>query len=233
MKVLAIDTSSRCGSVGLCEDGVLLREVSVLSREAYSATLLPCVHQLLESLNLPMDEIDVFGVTLGPGSFTGLRVGVATVKGFAWSMKKPVVGLQSLEVLAHNIRREGVVLVPMLDARKGRVYGAVYRWSNGRLQTVIEAQDIEASRLVVGHQAPIVAFGDGARKYQAQLEAQQNIPIEFPEAEADIPRGSVLSRLAFEAFQAGKIIDIYTVEPLYLRPSEAELLEQARLGGTA
>ncbi|HLG20112.1 MAG TPA: tRNA (adenosine(37)-N6)-threonylcarbamoyltransferase complex dimerization subunit type 1 TsaB [Bdellovibrionota bacterium] len=228
MRVLAIDTSSRCGCVGISEDGAPLGELALLSKEAYSASLLPSIEWLLSQLRLTISDIEAFGVTMGPGSFTGLRVGLSTIKGLAWAAKKPVTGLTSLEVLAHNFLQPGIFLAPMLDARKGRVYGAVYRWTDDRLETVVSPRDTEAAQLLRERPGPVVCFGDGARKYKNELEQLKSPAIRWIGSEADIPRGLVLARLAHEQLSQGLTVDIHSVEPIYMRPSEAELGEQRK-----
>src|SRR5262249_7328147 len=149
MKILAIDTSSRCGVVGISEDGELLAEVMLRSQETHSARLLPSIEWVLRMSNLTLDDLDGFGVVTGPGSFTGLRVGLATIKGLAWAKKKPVVALHSLEVLVQPFVHTSRLIAPMLDARKGRVFAALYRWGDGKLNEVLAPTDTEAKKVVI------------------------------------------------------------------------------------
>ena len=127
MNLLAVDTSGPNGAVGLGIDGKTVAETLFSCHETYSARLLPVIDSILKENNLSVDVIDMFGVVIGPGSFTGLRVGLATIKGLAWANQKPMVGISSLEVLAHNLRNTRKPIIPMLDARKQRVYGAIYQ----------------------------------------------------------------------------------------------------------
>jgi tRNA threonylcarbamoyladenosine biosynthesis protein TsaB len=223
MKVLAIDTATSCGVVGLAENGRPVAELSLVSRETHSARLLPGIEWLLKSAGWTIAEIDGFGVTLGPGSFTGLRVGLSAVKGLAWSLRKPVAGLSSLEILADQYRGEGVTIAPMLDARRDRVYCAAYRWNGDKLAILRPPSDSSAPEFVRDLTGPVVCFGEGARKYRGAIEAIGKNGVIFAPAEYDLPRGTTAARLASEALARGETLDIYRAEPLYLRPSEAEL----------
>jgi tRNA threonylcarbamoyladenosine biosynthesis protein TsaB len=224
MKVLAIDTATTCGVIGIGEHGRPVAEISLVSRENHSARLLPSVDWLLTMAGWKIEEIDGFGVTLGPGSFTGLRVGLSTIKGLAWALKKPVAGLNSLEVLACQVRAEREILVPMLDARKGRVYGAAYRWSEGSVETLLPPGDVPVSELISGLRgSSLLCFGEGARKYRAEIEAVGRSDVAFAPPEYDLPRGATISRVTFEALSRSETLDIGPVEPTYLRASEAEL----------
>lgn len=223
MKVLAIDTATACGVIGLNEDGRPVAEVSLISQETHSARLLPSIEWLLKTADWKMTDIDGFGVTLGPGSFTGLRVGLSTIKGFAWALRKPVAGLNSLCVLASQYRDERFSIVPMLDARKERVYGAAFRWRGNALETAVPPCDVPAGELISQIQEAVVCFGGGARKYKSAIESMRRNDVTFAPLEFDHPRGATISRLAFEALSKGETLDIYSAEPIYMRMSEAEL----------
>ena len=143
--------------------------MTLRSRETHSARLLPGIEEVLSSAGVTLREIDLFGVTIGPGSFTGLRVGLATAKGFAWAHQKPLVGVSSLEVLVQHARASAGpsdTFVPMLDARKGRVYGAAYQWRNNQLVCLLPPADVDAAHLLqqvasTATQAPgrMICFG--------------------------------------------------------------------------
>ena len=229
MRVLAVDTSTRWGAVGLYDDQGPIGEISLLSRESHSSRLLPSIDWMLQTAGLTLQEIDGFGVTIGPGSFTGLRVGLSTVKGLAWSTKKPVVALHSLEILAHNLPDVPSFIAPMLDARKGRVFGAIYCWEKGVLHTVVSPQDIEMVQLLDRDCGTVVCLGDGARKNAATLDALGTNEIHLAPVETDVPRGGVAARLAHQKLLAGELLDIVSAEPIYLRASEQELKERGAL----
>jgi tRNA threonylcarbamoyladenosine biosynthesis protein TsaB len=222
MRVLAIDTATSCGVVGIAEDGRPVGELSLISRENHSARLLPSIDWLLSMAGWRIEEIDGFGVTLGPGSFTGLRVGLSTVKGLAWALNKPVAGFGSLEILAAGAAHDGTKLVPMLDARKGRVYGGAFQNDGTRLETVLPTADLPVADLIRSIEGPLLCLGEGARTYRAEIEKLGRGDLSFAPLELDLPKGATIARLTGEALLRGETIDIRRAEPAYLRASEAE-----------
>jgi tRNA threonylcarbamoyladenosine biosynthesis protein TsaB len=215
MKVLAVDTSSRCGAIGLCVDGEVVGEVALRSQETHSARLLPSIDWLLRSLGLGPDDIDAFGVVTGPGSFTGLRVGLATIKGLAFGSNKSVTALHSLEVLAHPFAGTSQIIAPLLDARRGRVYGAAYRWHHEKLETIRPPADTEVPPFLEGLKEEILFLGEGARKFEK--ECREMVPLaRFAASSFDIPRGGVLAEIAYQRIQNGDTVAISKLEPIYL-----------------
>jgi tRNA threonylcarbamoyladenosine biosynthesis protein TsaB len=217
MKVLAIDTSTSCGVVGLSVDGQPIGEVSMVSNEAHSARLLPSIDWLLKTCGFTLQDVDGFGVTLGPGSFTGLRIGLSTVKGFAWSTRKPVVGLRSLDILARQCPMTEVSILPMLDARRSEVYGGIYRWKNHLLETVVEPVDRSVESFLKDLDGPAIVLGEGARRYRGQIETLAKGRVQFLSEEFDVPHGATLAKMAHDALARGETLDIEKAEPMYLR----------------
>lgn len=228
MKILAIDTSSRYGVIALAENGEPLAELSLRSRETHSARLLPSIDHLLSLLGWTIDQIDAFGVVVGPGSFTGLRVGLATVKGLVWGTDKPVAAIGSLEVLASGLPVSGKLLCPMLDAKKGRVYGGFFKNDGDELMVVRPAEDISVVDLVRNAQEDIVCVGDGARRYANEIRETMGRRATWAPIEFDIPRGHVLARLTQSALTMGAGAPVTELEPRYLRLSEAEMNEDGK-----
>ena len=140
MLTLAIDTATSVCAVGLCRDGRILAEYRIDMGMTHSEGLLPQLEQLLSRTKVAKSEIDLLAVSLGPGSFTGLRIGLASVEAMAYSWKKPVCGVNTLKALAYNLPVEGFVLSPVLDAQKGNFYQAIYEWRAGKL---IQHQDVK------------------------------------------------------------------------------------------
>ncbi len=223
MNVLAVDTSSRSGAVGIANGDQVLAELALKSQENHSARLLPSIDWALNRLQMKLEDIDVFGVVTGPGSFTGLRVGLATIKGFAWSLKKPVVGLSSLEVLARGLEVPGATIVPMLDARREKVYSAAYQFTSSGWTTLFPEKDIALSKLCTDLTGNIICLGNGARHYQGEIQNHLKDRVHFPSHTFDTPRGSVLAQLTHEKAQREEFLDVSSAEPNYLRQSEAEV----------
>ena len=132
MKVLAIDTSSVVATCAVLEDKKVLGEYSLNQDMTHSERLVPMIKEVMDSLKFKIKDIDLFASAIGPGSFTGLRIGVSTINSFAHVVDKPVIGVSTLEALAFNLPNNEIV-VPMIDARRNRVYTGIYKWKNGKL----------------------------------------------------------------------------------------------------
>ncbi|RKY01883.1 tRNA (adenosine(37)-N6)-threonylcarbamoyltransferase complex dimerization subunit type 1 TsaB, partial [Candidatus Poribacteria bacterium] len=126
MRVLGIDTSTTTGSIGLIDGDKVVAEHVLDVMETHSSRLMPAIDQMLKKAGLSIWDVDLIAVSKGPGSFTGLRVGVATAKGLAYALRKPIVGVPSLDVLAFGVKFFDGLICPLLDARRGEVYGAIY-----------------------------------------------------------------------------------------------------------
>ncbi len=137
MRVLAIDTSTMVSTCAILEDEKLLGEYSLNQEITHSENLVPMIKEMLDNLELNISHIDLYGVAIGPGSFTGLRIGIATIKAFAHVFDKPMVGVSTLEGLAFNLPYRGII-VPMIDARRNRVYTGIYKWENGNIINIMK-----------------------------------------------------------------------------------------------
>ena len=209
MRVLAIDTTTTRGSVALLEDGEVAGEVRVVTADGHSRWLLPAVEQLLHQRGRSALEIDGFAVTTGPGSFTGQRVGLATVQGLALGTNRPCVGLSALDVLASLAPEEGPV-VALMDAWRDEVYACVYE--GGRPTGSPSAGPLAG--LVPLLPARPLFVGDGAFRFR------DRIALLWPKArvqEADLFLAVPLGRLAAQAFSQGQGSGPETLLPLYLR----------------
>lgn len=129
MIVLSVDTSTMISSCALLEDGVIIGEMNINQQKTHSETLVPMIKDMLERLEVEPEKIDLYAVGKGPGSFTGLRIGMTTVKTMAQVFKKDIIGISTLEALAYSVASSKKI-VPLLDARGGRVYYGIYRWEN-------------------------------------------------------------------------------------------------------
>ncbi|MFM2418007.1 MAG: hypothetical protein RL385_2730 [Pseudomonadota bacterium] len=230
MKVLAVDTSTHVGTVALCDGGTLLAEWSALVRASHGETLLPYVARVLESGGVPLADIDLFAVGLGPGSFTGVRIGLATAKGLALAEKKPIVGVTSLAVLARGVILPGTLAIAAVDAYKDEVYAAAYRADDEGALVELTApfhaapeQAAQQLALQLGD-ASWVLVGNAAQRYGARLlhglsgGQARRVP-----AYCDIPRGACLAHEAALRFERHGGCDVASLEPLYVRPSDAKL----------
>lgn len=223
MKILAIDTSTKSGSVALTDDDNIIAE-RMLNREVtHSETLLPAINNIFEESGLASCDIDLFALTLGPGSFTGIRIGVSTIKGFAFALDKPVVGVSTLEALARNFPLVEEEITPLLDARRGEFYSADFKWENGELERLSEDSALSPEAILEKERGKTLFVGDGLIKMAESLEASLGEKAVFAQDNDSYIKGSVVASMALSKFHKGEILDAASFTPLYLRRSEAEI----------
>jgi tRNA threonylcarbamoyladenosine biosynthesis protein TsaB len=224
MKVLGIDTSTSCGSVGLCVDGWIVSEYLLNTAITHSERLLKTIDLILKETKFSFDDLDGLSISLGPGSFTGLRIGLSTAKGLAFASKKPVVGLSTLDVLASQISVTPFLICPILDAKKKEVYTAFYRYEETySLKRLTSYEAISPEELVKKIEEKTIFVGDGVKTYGEMLRNSLKSLAIFPSPSLHLPHASEIARLGEALLLKGEILDISTLTPIYVRPSEAEL----------
>lgn len=223
MKILAIDTSTASGSIALLEDDRLIAELTTCSQKTHAEGLLPSIKGLLEGVDARIEEIDCFAVTKGPGSFTGLRIGLSTVKGLAWSLHKPVIGVSTLEVLAMNIPYADKPICPILDARKKEVYAGIYRCDGNRLERIMDDKAIKPAVLLENIKEPTIFIGSGIDVIFNSEPRTPNPKLVFAPSHFWLIRAVNIGLLAWKKFKGGEIDTPEAVGLNYLRPSEAEM----------
>lgn len=222
MKLLVIDTSTTASSAAILADGNLAAEFLMNAGTISSSGILRCVDMTLECAGLEIDAIDAFGVSLGPGSFTGLRVGLATVKGLALATGRPVAGFSSLAMLAMNLPHAALPVCPMLDARKNEVYTALYRC--GRLpEALVEDCVIAPASFLERITEPTLFVGSGALRYRDLIVERLGDAALFAPAACHAPRASAGAVIAADLYSRNRLITAGELVPVYIRPSEAEL----------
>lgn len=229
MLVLALDTSTYLGTVAVLRDGALLAEISAFVRATHGETLLPHVARALELAGVTIEDITLLAVGLGPGSFTGVRIGVATAKGLALAQNKPLVGVSSLRVIARGMGHGEGLAVPVLDAHKGEVYCAAYaRDDAGELREQVAPfhapPGAAAARLrEAAPDALLWLAGDGLARYGEQFTGPLGEPVRRAPGYADAPRAACLAYEAAQLYAREGAHDLSRLEPYYLRPSDAKL----------
>lgn len=224
MKILALDTSTHVASCAVMDENMVLGEYSLNQDFSHSENLVPMVKELLDSLDLKISDIDLYGVSIGPGSFTGLRISVATVKAFAHLFDKPVVGISTLEALAFNLPYNNIV-VPMIDARRDRVYTGIYSWEGNKLITLMEADALEVDTLLEKldkNYNNIIANGNGILLHRERIKERLGKKIRFATIGSNSCRAASVGELALIKYNEGKRDNYYTLAPDYLRKSQAE-----------
>lgn len=225
MKLLAIESSAKTASVGVVEDGVLLGEMFQNNGLTHSKTILPMIDALLSSLDMSVSCLDAIAVSNGPGSFTGLRIGVAAAKGLALAAEKPCIGVSTLEATAYGAQ-DGFVCVVM-DARAGQVYHASFRMENGVLSRICEdeavALDTLEERLM--QEKRVLLMGDGAHLCYERFSKHQGLVI--PPLSARVPRAYGVALAA----QGKMPVDASDLAVSYLRLPQAERERLKKLKG--
>ena len=223
MLILAIESSASPASVAVLEEDKLLGEFFLNTKQTHSQTLLPMVRNLLDSLGKTCADVDVMAVTNGPGSFTGVRIGVSCVKGLAMPNDTPCCGVSTLEAIAMPGRYyEGCVICAVMDARCGQVYNALFQVKNGTLQrlTTDRALSIaELSQECEAYGGKLILFGDGAALC---YESFQTWGARISPPELRFQRASSVALLALESAKTEKTVTPQALAPSYLRLPQAE-----------
>lgn len=222
MKILALDSSAVVAAVALCEDDRLLAEYTLNNGNTHSETLLPMVESLLSLYGITTAEIDLFAVSSGPGSFTGVRIGAATLKGLAFGSSKPCIGVSTLEAIAENLSLYRGLICPVMNARRSQVYTALFR-SNGetlvRLMPDSALSIAELDELLSAYGEPVCFAGDG---YDVTLPALQKTNALFVPDRLRHQSAVSVARVAYRRYLAGEAVSDKALAVTYLRPSQAE-----------
>lgn len=221
MNIFAMDTSTLTASVAVMNDQKLLGEFTASNALTHSQTIMPMTDSLLSALNMTLDDIDVFAVSVGPGSFTGLRIGMATVKTFAQVKQKPIIGVSSLRGVSENFSYIGSssYICPIFDARRGEVYNALYLHGD----EVVSDRALHIDDLLDSLSAKDVIFaGDAAILHRGRIEQRGEKGWRIAERQDILPRASSVAAYAARLAEKGEFGDPYSLRPKYLRKSQAE-----------
>lgn len=222
MKLLIIDTATTTCSVAITDGPQILAESLVNLPGPSSSRLSDCIAQAISLAGCPLMELDGFGVTIGPGAFTGLRVGLATVKGLAMATGKPIAAISSLALLAANISGSALTVCPLFDARKGEVYAGLYQCLTEPVPLQPDCV-ISPSALVTTLTGEMLFIGDGAARYRSFIEDHLGTRAHFAPVRANSPRAAAAATLVAEILSTGSGAAPAALNPVYLRLSEAEV----------
>lgn len=223
MNILAMDTSTLTATVAVLTDEKLLGEFSVSNKLTHSQTIMPMTDTLLKTASLSLKDIDVFAVSIGPGSFTGLRIGMATVKTFAQALDRPIVGVSSLDAVAYSFTSTDKIICPIFDARRSEVYNALYK--DGILITEPRALHIDELLNELKDEKVIFA-GDGVLIHKDKIIENPNWII--APSNLILPKASSVAFAAQKRAKNGDFDDLYKLNPVYLRKSQAEREREER-----
>ena len=231
MLIMAFESSARAASAALLKDGKLLSQTSQCSALTHSRTLLPMGEDMLKNAELRLEDVDLFAVAHGPGSFTGIRIGVSMVKGLAWALEKPCVGVSTLEAMAWHGLAAGGLVCPVMDARRGQVYNALFSIENGRPVRLTEDRPIALQDLAQELDSfdwPAFLVGDGAEMSYEYLTAR-DIPCALAPENLRMQSAWGVAMAAADKTPG----DADSLLPVYLRLSQAERerLEREKTAG--
>jgi tRNA threonylcarbamoyladenosine biosynthesis protein TsaB len=224
MKVLSIDSSTASATCAILEDNKLLGEITFNYKKQHSVILMPIIDELLKNTNSELDSIDGFVVSKGPGSFTGLRIGMAVIKGLAQGTNKPFISISTLDALAYNLAFTEGIICPILDALRNNVYTAQYKFENQKLCRISDYMAISVDDLISNFKnetVPITFIGDATPKFKEKLSSELK-NVRFAPVHLNIAKASSLGELGFINLKEGHADDLYLSAPIYLRKSQAE-----------
>ncbi|MFA5324052.1 MAG: tRNA (adenosine(37)-N6)-threonylcarbamoyltransferase complex dimerization subunit type 1 TsaB [Smithella sp.] len=219
MLTLAFDTSSKTLSVALLQDGIIVYDTIINVGLNHSEVLMPAIDQACVRTGIKIAQIDLFACTIGPGSFTGLRIGASTLKGFLLAMEKPAAGISSLAALALNAGVSSKTICSVMDAGRGQVYVANFHYKEKTfLRQIGEDQVLNPSEIGHDHDKEVIFVGDGAVKYSAVIAGGKNTDI-VPQQQ--YIRASSVGILGIEKYKRNELLDAQTFSPVYLRSADA------------
>ncbi len=223
MIVLSMDSSSLVTTVALLRDEHLLGEFTLNFKREHSVILMEKIEMLLNDCNIDISEVDGFVVSKGPGSFTGLRIGMSTVKGLSMGSNKPYVSISSLDALAYSLINFNGIICPIMDALRDSVFTSMYKNNNGKLEQILDYSALSLVELAQKSNdlnCPIIFTGDGVYKHKDYIK--ENIPNAlFAPNHLSVVKASSLAELGMEKLKNGEFDDMNSA-PLYLKKPQAE-----------
>lgn len=223
MKILAIDTSSKICSVCIFEDQNLILEKYSADEKTHSQKLMPLIDELFKESSLSLDNIDLLACCLGPGSFTGIRIGLATIKAFADTKNIPIVGVTSLESLAYNVTNPGLI-ASLIDAKNDNVYYSLFSY-NGENYSQIGDYKADSIQNILEdlfiYDDKILFVGDGSEIHHDRIEELIKNPV-FATSNQNTQTSISIAKSAYNKFKNGLYGDSNQIQPIYLKKSQAE-----------
>lgn len=234
MRVLSVDSSSKCATCAILDESGIIAECTLNNKREHSVLLMPMIENLLKDSNLTIENIDGFVVSKGPGSFTGLRIGMATIKGLSFGGNKPYISISSLEGLAFSAAPFDGIICSVMEALRENVYAAMYKVIDGKLQTILEPTSIDIDKLmeiVKEKDEKIIFVGDGVLKHRDYIKDEYP-SSNFANNYLNLIRASSIGEIGLYRLKEG-IKDDENSSPLYLKQPQAvrELNKRLELKG--
>lgn len=229
MKILAVDSSSLTASVAVVEDDITVAEYTVNYKKTHSQTLLPMLDEIVKMTEQDLSQVDAIALAAGPGSFTGLRIGSATVKGLAQALNKPVISVPTVDGLAGNLYGTDKLVCPVMDARRNQTYTGLYEFVKKeeeyemhcvKQQCAVDITEIISAINELGRE--VIFLGDGVPVFKETIREQIKVPYSFAPNTCNRQRAAVIGWLAGKLYAQGKTESAAQHAPEYLRLSQAE-----------
>ena len=228
MRILALETSAKAVSAAVTEDGKVLCSGYQDTGLTHSRTLMPLVDAMLRESEQSLADMDLLAVAAGPGSFTGLRIGVSALKGLAWALEKPCCGVSTLAAMARNLAHMEGLIVCAMDARRSQIYNALFTSEHGRLTRRTPDRTIGLAELAEelrSEPLPLVIVGDGAVRCEKAL-TEAGLPCRLAPPQLVMQNAMSVALCAEDLARAGKLVSAQELLPVYLRPPQAQRLRQ-------
>ncbi len=230
MKILGLDTTGQTASVAIIEDDKLLAEISQNHGLTHSQTIMPMIAEICKQTETDLKDLDYIACAAGPGSFTGLRIGAATAKGLCLGTGKKLIPVPTLDALAYDVYMTNNIVCPIMDARRGQVYGALYEWEGERLVPLTEAMAVPIEEIISvaeNFERDVIFLGDGVPVHRTQLAKHPE--FHFAPAHCSLQRGAAVASLGKVLAEEGKAVSGENFSLIYLRKSQAEREREERL----
>lgn len=231
MKILGIEASALVASVALVEDENVLAEYTINLKKTHSQTLMPMLETMVKDTEMDLNDIDAIAVSAGPGSFTGLRIGVASAKGLSMALKKPLVAVSGLDAMAYAFYKSNALICPIMDARRGEVYTGIYEFREEFVTllppSAMPLSDVLEKLKEIAGNREIIFLGDGVPVHKELLE-HSPLSICFAKSYHNRQRAALIASLGLEYFKNGKAVATKDFEIEYLRKSQAEREREER-----
>lgn len=228
MYILGIETATKTGGVAIVSENGVLAEYTLNIEVTHSERLMSTVDRVLKATGFTLANIDGYGVSIGPGSFTGLRIGLSTIKGLAFATGKPVAAVPTLRALAWNIPFSRYPVCPLLDARKKEVYAGLYRYDGGNYVQEMPDAVISLAEMAGKIAGEILFTGEGARLFTGDIQRSFGDRAHFAPLSSSVPSAASVAEIALMMLKAGQQTDPDELVPMYIRRPEAEVAWEKR-----
>jgi len=231
LKILGIDTSTKFCNLGLIEDEDVLIEYTINGlKKKHSSILVPAIKDLLKTIDLKMEEINGIAVSIGPGSFTGLRIGLGVAKGLCYACSLPLLGIPTLDAMAFPLKEIPYLICPVLESKKDEIYDVVFRGGDSLHRVMgYKCEDIQSLLIRLSPlKEKIIFLGDGIKKYRDIIKEKIGKDALFIDSQINLPGATNIAFLGLNKLKKGEEDDISTLTPFYLRKSEAEIVWERR-----